>query len=78
MASLKAEKSVKHSVRERAKLWDVLLRPRLTKIMELLEKRALATTGEEGWIDEEHVYEIIDENSKDLPLLYLLGAENIS
>jgi DNA-binding transcriptional regulator GbsR (MarR family) len=77
MASLKAEKSVKHSVRERAKLWDVLLRPRLTKIMELLEKRALAMTEKEDWIDEERIYELIEEKGKDLPLLYFLGVKHV-
>jgi len=77
LVSLKAEKSVKQIVRERARLWDVLLRPRLAKIMESMEKRALAMTEKEDWIDEERIYELIEEKGKDLPLLYFLGVKHV-
>jgi DNA-binding transcriptional regulator GbsR (MarR family) len=77
LTSLKAEKSVKHTVRERAELWDVLLKPRLAKIMESMEKRAVAMNEKEDWIDVERVYELIDEKGKDLPLLYFLGVKHV-
>jgi len=77
LANLKAEKLIKPDVRESFGLWDVLLRSQLAKLMEDLEARAIKMTDEKGWIDEERIYELVDEKGKSLPLLYLLGVKHV-
>jgi len=77
LTNLKAEKLIKKQVSEWVRLWDVLLRPKLGKMMKDLEARAIQMTNEDGWIDEERIYELVDEKGKSLPLLYLLGVKHV-
>lgn len=76
LASLRAEKFTKQNIKEWIRLWDNLLATNLEKIIDAFEARAIRMVDKEGWIDEERIYELIDEKSESLPLIYLLGVKH--
>lgn len=77
LASSEVEKLIKQDVKESMKLWETLLMPQIDKILDALETRALRMVSEEGFIDEERIYELADERGKMLPMLYFLGMKHV-
>lgn len=74
---MKTDKTSKNSVQELALGWRAVLEPEFAKIINRIVTRFSKMASNENWPSIESVYEIIEEEKKDLPVMYLVALRHV-
>jgi predicted transcriptional regulator len=77
LINMKTDKTSKNSIQELASAWHALLEPEFAKIINKIVTRFSKMASSKSWPPIESMYQIIKEENKDLPVMYVVALRHV-